>query len=238
MAAFTYEAINAQGLESSGVIHAPDTLSATELLQARGLLPRSLSERGAVGEDGLRSKFKKVKPKSLQVFARQLATMVEAGVSVVAALVTLEEQTDDKYLAETIAEVRADVESGMVLSQALARHPKVFNRLFISMVEAGESSGTLDAVLDRVATQIEKETQLKRRVRGAMIYPAVVISFASSSSSFMLLFIIPVFVEVFETLDGELPAPTKLVMGMSDLLRGYWFIIFPPIGVAAWGLRN
>ena len=238
MAAFTYEAINAQGLESSGVVHAPDTLAATELLQARGLLPRSFSERAAAGEDGLRTKFKKVKPKSLQVFARQLATMIEAGVSVVGALVTLEEQTDDKYLAETIAEVRADVESGLVLSQALARHPKVFNRLFISMVEAGESSGTLDAVLDRVATQIEKETQLKRRVRGAMIYPAVVLSFATLVLIFMLLFIVPVFVEVFETLDGDLPAPTKLVMGMSNLLRDYWFIIFPAIGLAAWGLRK
>ena len=117
-----------------------------------------------------------------------------------------------------------------MLSQALARHPKVFNRLFISMVEAGESSGTLDAVLDRVATQIEKETQLKRRVRGAMIYPAVVLSFATLVLIFMLLFIVPVFVEVFETLDGDLPAPTKLVMGMSNLLRDYWFIIFPAMG--------
>ena len=164
--------------------------------------------------------------------------MIEAGVSVVGALVTLEEQTDDKYLAETIAEVRADVESGLVLSQALARHPKVFNRLFVSMVEAGESSGTLDAVLDRVATQIEKETQLKRRVRGAMIYPAVVLSFATLVLIFMLLFIVPVFVEVFETLDGDLPAPTKLVMGMSNLLRDYWFIIFPAMGLTAWGLRK
>ena len=97
--------------------------------------------------------------------------MIEAGVSVVAALVTLEEQTDDKYLREVIAEIRSDVEAGMVLSQAFARHPKVFNRLFVSMIEAGESSGTLDEVLDRAATQIEKETQLKRRVRGAMVYP-------------------------------------------------------------------
>ena len=102
--------------------------------------------------------------------------MIEAGVSVVAALVTLEEQTDDKYLREVIAEIRSDVEGGMVLSKAFARHPKVFNRLFVSMIEAGESSGTLDSVLDRVATQIEKETQIKRRVKGAMVYPTVVIT--------------------------------------------------------------
>ena len=121
--------------------------------------------------------------------------MIEAGVSVVAALVTLEEQTDDKYLAEVIADVRSDVEGGVILSKALARHPKVFNRLFVAMVEAGESSGTLDTVLDRVAMQIEKETQLKRRVKGAMVYPTVVITFASLVLTFMLLFIIPVFVE-------------------------------------------
>ena len=238
MAAFTYDAINAQGLESSGVIHAPDSVAASEQLQARGLLARSLSERSASGEGGARTTFKRVKPKSLQIFARQLATMIEAGVSIVAALVTLEEQTDDKYLREIVAEVRSDVEAGMVLSRALARHPKVFNRLFVAMVEAGESSGTLDTVLDRVATQIEKETQIKRRVRGAMIYPAVVLSFATLVLIFMLLFIVPVFVKVFSELGGELPLPTKIVMGASDLLRAYWYIIFPALILLAFGLRK
>src|SRR5262249_7940369 len=156
--------------------HAPDLGAAREQLQLRGLLPHSLRERTAGGERGASSAFKKVKPKSLQVFARQFATMIAAGVSVVQALVTLEEQTDDKYLAELIGDVRWEVEGGVILSKALARHPKVFNRLFVAMVEAGESSGTLDTVLDRVAMQIEKEMQIKRRVKGAMIYPAVVIT--------------------------------------------------------------
>src|SRR6266550_6572857 len=194
MAAYAYDAINAQGLELSGVVHAPDLSTAREQLQSRGLLPQSLSESSAGG--GARTAFKKIKPKSLQIFARQLATMIEAGVSVVAALVTLEEQTDDKYLQEVIADVRSDVESGVIFSKALARHPKVFNRLFVSMVEAGESSGTLDTVLDRVATQIEKETQIKRRVKGAMVYPIVVLSFALIVLTGLLLFIVPVFVGV------------------------------------------
>ena len=168
MAAFAYDAINAQGFEISGVIHAPDLSTARDQLQMRGLLAQSLRERGSAGKRGVSSPFKKVKPKSLQVFARQFATMIASGVSVVAALVTLEEQTDDKYLAEVIADVRSEVEGGVVLSKALARHPKVFSRLFVAMVEAGESSGTLDTVLDRVALQIEKETQIKRRVKGAM----------------------------------------------------------------------
>src|SRR3954452_14621796 len=144
MAAFAYDAINAQGLEFSGTIHASDLGAAREQLQSRGLMPRALSERAAAGQTGARTAFKKVKAKSLQVFARQFATLIAAGVSVVAALVTLEEQTDDRYLAEVIADVRSDVEGGVILSKALARHPKVFNRLFVAMVEAGESSGTLD----------------------------------------------------------------------------------------------
>jgi len=227
MAAFAYDAINAQGLELSGVIHAPDLTAAREQLQARGLLPQSLDERA--GEAGARSAFKKIKPKSLQIFARQFATMIEAGVSVVGALVTLEEQTDDKYLAEVIADVRSDVEGGVILSRALSRHPKVFNRLFVAMVEAGESSGTLDVVLDRVAIQIEKETQIKRRVKGAMVYPALVMSFAVLVLLFMLIFIIPVFQNVFVQLHGSLPTPTKLIMGLSTGLRHWWFVIFPVI---------
>ena len=227
MAAFAYDAINAQGLELSGVIHAPDLTAAREQLQARGLLPQALDERA--GEGGARSAFKKIKPKSLQIFARQFATMIEAGVSVVGALVTLEEQTDDKYLAEVIADVRSDVEGGVILSMALSRHPKVFNRLFVAMVEAGESSGTLDVVLDRVAIQIEKETQIKRRVKGAMVYPALVMSFAVLVLLFMLIFIIPVFQNVFVQLHGSLPTPTRIIMWLSDGLRHWWFVIFPVI---------
>ena len=238
MAEFAYDAINAQGMLTSGVISAPDVSSAREQLQARGLLPSSLAERAAAGEETFGSMFKKVKPKSLQVFARQLATMIEAGVSVVAALVTLEEQTDDKYLQEVVGEVRADVESGMIFSRALARHPKVFDRLFVAMVAAGESSGTLDIVLDRVATQIEKATKLKRRVKGAMVYPIVVISFATLVLTFMLMFIVPVFQKVFDELNGQLPTPTRVIIGMSNALRGYWFIIFPTIGLIIYMIRR
>jgi len=238
MAEFAYDAINAQGLLTSGVISAPDLGSAREQLQSRGLLPSALSERPAAGEAGMRTMFKAVKPKSLQIFARQLATMIESGVSVVAALVTLEEQTDDKYLREVITEVRADVESGLILSRAMARHPKVFNRLFVSMVAAGESSGTLDTVLDRVATQVEKETKLKRRVKGAMVYPAVVITFAFLVLTFMLLFIVPVFQKVFSELNGNLPTPTLIIIHLSHALRGYWYIIFPAIGAIIYTLRR
>ncbi len=238
MTAFAYDAINAQGLEISGVVHAPDLGTAREQLEVRGLLAHGLAERSAAGERGAAQMFKRVKPKSLQVFARQFATMIAAGVSVVAALVTLEEQTDDKYLAEVLGDVRSDVEGGVILSKALARHPKVFNRLFVAMVEAGESSGTLDTVLDRVAVQIEKETQIKRRVKSAMVYPAVVITFACLVLTFMLMFIIPVFVNVFDELHGQLPMPTQIVMHMSYALRHWWFVIFPVIGAMIFAFRR
>jgi type IV pilus assembly protein PilC len=234
MAAFTYSAINAQGLELSGELHAPDLAAAKEQLRARGLLPKRLAE--AKGAAGAGRGFKKVTSKSLQVFSRQFATLIEAGVSIVSALAILEEQTDDKNLAPVIAEVRSDVESGMILSKALARHPRVFNRLFIAMVEAGEASGTLDRVLDRVAVQIEKETAIKRRVKGAMVYPIVVLAFASLVLTGLLMFIVPVFVGIFKQLNGQLPMLTQQVVNASNLLRHDWFIVFPVIALTTWGL--
>ena len=158
MAAYAYSAINADGVESLGEVHAPDPDAAREQLRVRGLLATNIHELPAEGEESARTAFKKVKPKSLQIFSRQFATMIEAGLNVVSALVILEQQTDDKYLGAVIPELRADVEGGMLLSQAMARHPKIFDRLFVAMVEAGEAAGILDTVLDRVAFQIEKET--------------------------------------------------------------------------------
>ena len=126
----------------------------------------------------------------------------------------------------------------MILSKALAQHPAVFNRLYVSMVEAGEASGTLDRVLDRLAVQIEKTMQIKRRVKSAMIYPIVVLCFATLALVGMLLFLVPVFVKIFAQLNGQLPMLTQIVVNFSDLLRSYWFIIFPLMGAAFWGIRR
>jgi type IV pilus assembly protein PilC len=234
MAAFTYEAINAQGLRQVGEVHAADLNGAREQLRARGLLAQTLRERAASG-DGRAARFKTVKPRSLQVFSRQLATMIEAGVNVVSAFATLEQQTDDRYLAQVIGELRSDVEAGMGLSQAFARHPKVFDKLFVAMIEAGESSGTLDTVLDRIATQIEKQASIKRKVKSALVYPIVVLTFATLVLTFMLLFIIPVFKKVYDQLGGHLPKLTQFVIDVSNAFRGYWFVIIPLIIAAVYG---
>jgi type IV pilus assembly protein PilC len=229
MASYGYTAINADGVESIGEINAPDLNGAREALRIRGLLALDLVER-ASSTAGLRGVVTKVKPKSLQIFSRQFATMVEAGLNVVTALVILEEQTEDKKFATVIGEVRADVEGGLLLSEALARHPKIFSRLFVSMVEAGEAAGILDVVLDRVAFQIEKETQIKRRVKGAMMYPLMVMAFATLVLIGMLMFLVPIFVDIFKQLGGDLPTLTKLVVAMSNALKSYWYIIFPVAG--------
>ncbi|MGB2875555.1 MAG: type II secretion system F family protein [Gaiellaceae bacterium] len=238
MAAYAYSAINAEGIELTGEVHAPDLDAAREQLRIRGLLADRLHEMPASGEEGVRTVFKKIKPKTLQIFSRQFATMIEAGLNVVSSLVILEEQTDDPYFALVIKEIRADVEGGLLLSQALGRHPKIFTRLYVAMVEAGEAAGILDQVLDRVAYQIEKETQIKRRVKSAMMYPTMVLIFATLVLIGLLMFLVPVFVKIFAQLHGKLPTLTQWVVAASDQLRHHWYIIFPVFFGLIWGVRR
>src|SRR6188472_3217291 len=238
MAAYSYSAINAEGLQLDGEVHAPDLEAAREQLRVRGLLAEFIDELPASGEEGVRTVFKKIKPKTLQIFSRQFATMIDAGLNVVSSLVILEEQTDDPYFALVIKELRADVEGGLLLSQAMARHPKIFSRLYIAMVEAGEAAGILDQVLDRVALQIEKETQLKRRVKGAMMYPTMVLIFATLVLIGLLMFLVPVFVKIFAQLNGQLPTLTQYVVTASNFLRNYWFILFPAAIVAFFAIKH
>jgi type IV pilus assembly protein PilC len=238
MAAYAYSAINAEGIASAGEVHAPDFEAAREQLRIRGLLAERLEELPASGEESVRTAFKKVKAKTLQIFSRQFATMIEAGLNVVSSLVILEEQTDDEYFAMVVKELRADVEGGLLLSQAMARHPKIFSRLYVSMVEAGEAAGILDQVLDRVAFQIEKDTQIRRRVKGAMMYPTMVLIFATLVLCGLLMFLVPVFVKIFGQLGGKLPTLTQYVVGASNFLRHDWYIIFPVVLASIWGVRR
>jgi type IV pilus assembly protein PilC len=242
MASYAYTAINAEGLELRGQVQAPTLSAAREQLRVQGLLAELLEEvsgGGAVtdaaagGQTSSKSAgaSKGVKARSLQVFSRQFATMIEAGLNVVTSLSILEEQTDDVHLATVVGEVRADVERGALLSEALARHPKVFSRIYVSMVEAGEAAGILDNVLDRLATQIEKEANLKRRVKSAMVYPTLVITFAFLVLIGMLLFIVPIFQKLYKQFNGQLPKLTQFMITSSELLRHRWYIIFPAIAV-------
>jgi type IV pilus assembly protein PilC len=233
MASYAYKAINAQGQESDGVVSASDLDAAREQLRVRGLLAKTIAEIGSGPSAATKSiSFgKSVKAKSLQIFSRQFATMIEAGLNVVGALVILEEQTDDQSLAMVIVELRKDVEGGLLLSEAMARHPKVFSRLYIAMVAAGEAAGILDIVLDRVAFQIEKQEAIRRRVKSAMIYPTMVLIFATLVLVGMLMFLVPIFVKIFSQLNGQLPTLTLYVVKVSDLLRSKpYIILLLPLG--------
>jgi type IV pilus assembly protein PilC len=238
VAAYAYRAITADGLLTEGEVNAPSVDAAREQLRIRGLLAERLEELQASGVVGKSTAFKKIKPKSLQIFSRQFATMIEAGLSVVAALVILEQQTDDKFLAEVVHDLRGDVEGGLLLSQALLRHPKVFTRLYVSMVEAGEAAGILDQVLDRVAFQIERDTAIKRRVKGAMMYPTMVLCFATLVLAGMLMFLVPVFAGIFKDLGGSLPTLTQYVVTMSNFLKSYYYILFPMLIGGFFGFKR
>jgi len=229
VATFAYNAINAEGQEFNGTLAAVDVNAAIEALRQRGLLADRVEqvEESAVVAKSAAVSGKAVKPKSLQIFSRQFATMIEAGMNVVSSLVILEQQTNDVVLGDIIAELREDVERGLLLSEAMAQHPKVFSRLYIAMVQAGEAAGVLDVVLDRVALQIEKEEQIKRRVKSAMIYPTIVMIFAFLVLTGMLLFLVPIFQKIFTQLHGQLPTLTQYVVHASKLLRHDWFIVFP-----------
>jgi type IV pilus assembly protein PilC len=223
-------------------VQASTASAAREQLRVQGLLAERLEEVGSGGASGAESaassarggsktRERKVKARVLQVFSRQFATMIDAGLNVVTALSILEDQTDDTHLATVIGEVRSDVEGGALLSEALAKHPKIFSRIYVSMVEAGEAAGILDNVLDRLATQIEKEANLKRKVKGAMVYPTMVISFAFLVLVAMLLFIVPIFQKLYKQFNGSLPKLTQFMISASELLRTRWYVIFPAIAL-------
>src|SRR5687767_6470757 len=178
----------------------------------------------------------KVKAKDAAIFSRQFATMINAGLSLLRSLSILADQTENKELARVLGEVRGDVEGGTSLSEALARHPKAFNRLYVSMVRAGEMGGMLDTVLLWLATTMEKQVELKRKVKSAMTYPVVVGALIVLIVGGMILFIVPMFKGMYVELGGTLPLPTRVLLGVSSVVTGkfYLVILFAGAGVYGW----
>ena len=168
---------------------------------------------------------KRVSVKDLGVFTRQFATMINAGLPMVQCLDILSSQTEKPYFKNSVSTVMSDVEGGSTLAEAMAKHPNIFTRLFVNMVEAGEAGGILDLILNRLAVYLEKADQLQRKVKSAMTYPMVVCFVALGATVFMLMFIIPTFAKMFSDFGGELPTPTKVVMGISDFLRTSWYFL-------------
>ena len=221
MATFTYRARNRQGEILQDQVEGDDTMAVASQLRQQGLLVIDVKEKSVAQKD-LLEPFKKVKLADLVVFSRQFATMINAGLPIVRALYILSEQTENPKLKEVIVQVRKDVEAGLALSEALDKHPKVFSRLYVEMVRAGEIGGILDGVLLRLADQLENDQELRRKVKSAMTYPIVVFILAILAASFMLIFIVPIFARMFEDLGGTLPLPTRVAMGISGVLTSIW----------------
>jgi type IV pilus assembly protein PilC len=175
----------------------------------------------------------KAKLKDLSVFSRQFATMVNSGLPLLRTLSILEEQTESKYLGKVVGEMRLDVEKGVSLSAAMAKHPRSFNDLYVSMVRAGEASGTLDSVLVRLADNLEREVSLRRQIKSAMTYPVVVMVMVFLILTAMLLFVVPTFKDLYDQLGGTLPLPTRLLIILSDAVKGgFIFFIAGIVGLA------
>jgi type IV pilus assembly protein PilC len=224
MATFVFKAMDLAGVQAKGEVEAASKQAVAEQLKERGLVVVDIAHKYRSKELNLEL-FSRVNAKDLAVASRQLATMVTSGMSIMRALQVLETQTGSKVLREAVAGVRHDVEAGLLLSDAMSRHPRVFGPLYVAMVRAGETGGVLEECLMRVADQLEKDAALRRQVRAAMVYPAIVITFAVTVLLALVAFLIPVFVGVFKQFPGKLPALTQFMVNFSHLVTHQWYLL-------------
>jgi type IV pilus assembly protein PilC len=232
MSTFVYKAIDLAGVKAGGEVEADSKQAVSDQLKARGLIVLDIADKHGSREIEL-AFMKRVKPAELAVFARQLATMIASGMSILRALYVLESQTESKFLKETIVAVRKDVESGRSLSESMAAHPKVFNQLFVAMTQAGEAGGVLEGALLRVADQLQKDASLRKQIKSAMIYPILVVVFAVGVMMALVAFLVPVFENVFKQFGGELPKLTQVSVFMSHVVTKYWWAMFATMGLVA-----
>ncbi|MFA4964160.1 MAG: type II secretion system F family protein [Thermoleophilia bacterium] len=227
MSTFAYKALDTRGGQSTGQIEGESKVAVAAALRNRGYTVLDLNEvKRGLGQIQIGAAFQTIRAKDLTVFSRQFATMVNSGLSMLRCLYVLEEQTPNKKFATVIGQIRADVEAGISLSDALEKHPKVFSRLYVSMVRAGELGGILDEVLNRLATQLEKEDSIRRAVKSAMVYPILIGSFAILVLIGMVLFLIPIFADMYKDLgNAKLPMLTRIMVGLSGLFRSWWGLV-------------
>jgi type IV pilus assembly protein PilC len=231
MPTFSYAARTLQGELTNGEIDLRSRDDVVGYLRKQKLIPVKVEEKKQ-GLGQIEIKFGTgIKTKDIVIFTRQFATMINAGLPLVQSLDILAKQTENKYLAEVIGKVLHDVESGNTLADSMRNHPKVFTDLFVNMVAAGEAGGILDVILLRLATFLEKADALKRKIKGAMIYPGVILGVAVSAVAILLIFVIPTFQTMFESAGVPLPMPTQIVIGMSAFLQDYWWAVL--LGIAA-----
>jgi type IV pilus assembly protein PilC len=235
MAVFTYQGRGSAGT-MTGEIEAADRTSAVGELRRRAILVTKINEKA--GGKAPSKAGGKVKDKEMAIFTRQFSTMIDAGLPLVQCLNILAEQSESKTLRSVTGQVARHVEAGSTLADALRRHPRTFDDLFTNLVEVGEAGGILDVVLQRLAAYIEKAAALKRKVKAAMVYPCAIIGVALLVVIFMLTFVIPTFAQMFKDLGADLPLPTKIVMMLSDFVRGYILLLIAGMIGAVMALRS
>lgn len=234
MPVFMWKGRTLAGEAQSGEIEVGRQEEAVELLRKKRILVTSMRPKAGAFKLPKLGGGVKVTTKDLAIFTRQFATMISAGLPLVQCLDVLAKQASKPAFGRVIGEVTREVEAGSTLADALGKHKKVFDDLFRNMVAAGEAGGVLDEILMRLATYIEKNDALQRKVKGAMVYPAVVMTVCISAAVFMLIFIIPTFAKMFQDFGGELPLPTAIVMGLSAGLQKFWWVIvLAVVGVSA-----
>ncbi|HEY2102627.1 MAG TPA: type II secretion system F family protein [Chthoniobacterales bacterium] len=239
MITFSYQARDTTGRIVSGVQEALNEENAVTSLMSRGLMVLSLQRKAASGRT--RKKTWTVKETDLVLATRQLATMIEAGISLVQALTALYEQADPKRqrsLRNVISDVTTRVQGGETFNESIAKHPRVFDRLFVSMVKAGETGGLLAEILDRLAGFLEASARLRKKVKSAMTYPVIVIIIAFAITTFLIVRVVPVFGEIFADFGAKLPAPTQFLINLSDFVRGQWYWLLGGIAGAIFGVRT
>ncbi len=234
MANFTYQARDTSGKPKGGDIEAEDQQTAASMLMDRGLMVISI-RASAGAKAGRKRRQGKVKSQDLVVFTRQLATMMDAGLPLVQTLTALEEQTDNLIFKPVLRTVTTKVEQGQSFSQALAEHPKVFTKLYVSMVEAGETGGLLAEILDRLASYLESTARLKKKVKSAMSYPVIVCFIALSIALFLIVKVIPIFAGIYKDFGAQLPAPTQILIDISDFVRAYFVLAIAAMGGVIFG---
>lgn len=237
MAVFGYEVIDKAGKITKGSIDADSIEMAKIDLKRQGLTLLNITEQTVLTRDLDIDIGGKPTPRDLSVFCRQFVSMTRAGVTIVEAMKMLCEQTENKKLKKALGEVRVNMEKGESLADSLAQHPKVFPGIMVNMVAAGEASGSLDKSLDRVATQLERSSKTQALVKKAMIYPIVLLIVAFAVVIVMLVFVIPQYADMFETLDTELPAITVATLAASEFIQAKWYIIAAIVIAAVLGIR-
>ena len=228
MPVYEYRGLSAEGKKVRGIIDAPSPRMARSKLRTLQIFPVDVREeisKPHVAEDPLAKLFVRVRPQDISIITRQLATLLEAGTPLVSALDAILEQTDNHAVKKVIAQVREEIKEGRSFADALDKHRKVFSDLYVNMIRAGEESGALEGVLLRLADFTENQILLKNRIRAALAYPIIMTIIGAGVMIFLLTFVIPTVTQVFEEMGQTLPLPTRILIAVSNLFQGYWWVI-------------